>query len=399
MSGRIDASVIADVKARVPVSRVVGQVVKLVRRGREFVGLCPFHQERTPSFTVADDKQMYHCFGCSAHGGVIDFVMQHQGVDFVEAVRRLSDEAGISLARESATPRADLERRPDPREAVRVPTIDCARWIWRTALPAAGEIVEDWLAVRGLDIAHPLVRQAVAALRYHPRCPVYAWGLHERPEALRFTHPAMVALIERVEGPPGDRVRVPMGVHVTYLAPHGRAKAALGRTRDGKPVPTRKMFGDVARGGVWLGPVDGSAPLLVGEGIETTISAACKDGRPDRMVAALSLGNLEGGAVRCRDGALPLWNIQADAERPPMLLNHPGHVIVMVDADMKPLVNRRLQWARGAKPGMGDVSGAERTRICATLAVQAWRRAGAWPVEAWRARFGLDLNDKREVAA
>lgn len=403
MSGRIDPSAIADIKARVPVSRVVGQVVKLVRRGREFVGLCPFHNERTPSFTVNDDKQMYHCFGCSAHGGVIDFVMQHQGVDFVEAVRRLSDEAGVSLARESATPRAELERPVSERDAVRVPTIDCARWMWRTAFPARGEIVEAWLAARGLDLAHPLVRQALGALRYHPRCPVWAWKVHERPEALMGTHPAMLALIERVEGLPGARVRVPMGVHVTYLAPHGRTKAALGTTRDGRAVPTRKMFGEIAGGGVWLGPVDAPEgdrrPLLVGEGIESTVSAACIDGRPGRMAAALSLGNLEGGWVKTRDGALPVWNVQSDSERSMMLVEQPGAVIVAIDADMKPLVNRRIQWARGGKTGMGDVSGAERARICATLAVQAWRRAGAWPVEAIRPRMGADFNDMMRGAA
>lgn len=399
MTGRIDPSVIADIRARVPVSRVVGQVVKLTRRGREWVGLCPFHSERTPSFTVADEKGWYHCFGCGAHGGVIDFVMEHQGVDFVEAVRRLSDEAGVTLSRESATPRAELERPAKVQDEHRVPTVECAQWMWRTAGPAEGEIVEAWLGVRGLDLSHPLVRQGLRALRYHPRCPVYAWRVHERPEALMGTHPAMLALIERIEGPPGARVRVPMGVHVTYLRPDGRAKAKLGRTRDGKPVPTRKMFGDVAGGGVWLGPVDSPRALMVGEGIESTLSAACLDGRAERMVAALSLNNLEGGAVRARDGALPIWNVRSDANRPPVLIDQPGHVIVAIDADMKPLLNRRIQWVRGGKSGMGDVSGAERARICATLAVQAWRRAGAWPAEAIRPPMGADFNDVLRGAA
>jgi hypothetical protein len=144
-----------------------------------------------------------------------------------------------------------------------------------------------------------------------------------------------------------------MGVHVTYLRPDGLAKAQLGKTRDGKPVPTRKMFGDVAGGGVWLGPVDGPGALLVGEGIESTLSAACLDGRAERMVAALSLNNLEGGAVRARDGALPIWNVQSDADRPPMLIDQPGAVIVAIDADMKPLLNRRIQWVRGGQERHG----------------------------------------------
>jgi hypothetical protein len=138
---------------------------------------------------------------------------------------------------------------------------------------------------------------------------------------------------------------------------------------------------------------------MVGEGIESTLSAACLDGRAERMVAALSLNNLEGGAVRARDGALPIWNVQSDANRPPVLIDQPGHVIVAIDADMKPLLNRRIQWVRGGKSGMGDVSGAERARICATLAVQAWRRAGAWPAEAIRPPMGADFNDVLRGAA
>ncbi|HJN21911.1 MAG TPA: CHC2 zinc finger domain-containing protein, partial [Alphaproteobacteria bacterium] len=86
-----------DIRARVPVSDVVGRSVRLARRGHEHVGLCPFHKEKTPSFTVNDDKAFFHCFGCGAHGDVIGFVMQHDGLNFPEAVERLADEAGLSV--------------------------------------------------------------------------------------------------------------------------------------------------------------------------------------------------------------------------------------------------------------------------------------------------------------
>ena len=71
-----------DIRERVTLSEVVGRQVKLQRRGREHQGLCPFHSEKTPSFTVSDDKGFYHCFGCHAHGSIFDFVMQTESVSF-----------------------------------------------------------------------------------------------------------------------------------------------------------------------------------------------------------------------------------------------------------------------------------------------------------------------------
>lgn len=85
----------------VPLSEVVGQRVRLSRAGREFKGCCPFHHEKTPSFTVNDDKQFYHCFGCGAHGDVIGFVMSHDNLSFVEAVEMLAGRAGLSMPRQS----------------------------------------------------------------------------------------------------------------------------------------------------------------------------------------------------------------------------------------------------------------------------------------------------------
>ncbi len=86
-----------EIKNRVAVSDVVARKVKLQRRGREFVGLSPFKQERTPSFTVNDDKQFYHCFSTGKHGSVFDFVMETEGLSFPEAVERLASEAGLPM--------------------------------------------------------------------------------------------------------------------------------------------------------------------------------------------------------------------------------------------------------------------------------------------------------------
>jgi DNA primase len=86
-----------ELRARLPVSDVVGRRVKLKKAGREFKGLSPFQQEKTPSFTVNDQKQFYHDFSTGKHGNIFDFVMETEGVNFVEAVERLASMAGMPL--------------------------------------------------------------------------------------------------------------------------------------------------------------------------------------------------------------------------------------------------------------------------------------------------------------
>ena len=86
-----------EIKNRIAVSDVVARKVKLQRRGREFVGLSPFKPEKTPSFTVNDDKQFYHCFATGKHGSVFDFLMETEGLSFPEAVERLASEAGMQM--------------------------------------------------------------------------------------------------------------------------------------------------------------------------------------------------------------------------------------------------------------------------------------------------------------
>jgi len=86
-----------EIKNRIPVSDIAGRKVKLTRRGREFIGLSPFKNERTPSFTVNDDKQFYHCFSSGKHGNVFDFLMETEGLSFYEAVTQLAAQAGMQM--------------------------------------------------------------------------------------------------------------------------------------------------------------------------------------------------------------------------------------------------------------------------------------------------------------
>jgi DNA primase len=91
-----------ELRARISLASVVGRRVRLQRRGREYVGLCPFHKEKTPSFNVVEDKGFYHCFGCGAHGDVIGFIMRDANLSFREAVEQLAKEAGLAVPKETA---------------------------------------------------------------------------------------------------------------------------------------------------------------------------------------------------------------------------------------------------------------------------------------------------------
>jgi DNA primase len=99
---RIPPEKIDEVRNATDIVETIGAYVRLKKRGKNFVGLCPFHAEKTPSFNVSPERQMYHCFGCGVGGNVITFVMEHEKVSFVEAVRTLADRAGISLPTSSS---------------------------------------------------------------------------------------------------------------------------------------------------------------------------------------------------------------------------------------------------------------------------------------------------------
>src|SRR5690606_14454888 len=95
-----------ELRDRLAVSEIVGQRVRLQRKGREFQGLCPFHNEKTPSFTVNDDKGFYHCFGCGAHGDVITFAMNTEALSFPEAVEKLAQLVGLQVPAQHPDDRA-----------------------------------------------------------------------------------------------------------------------------------------------------------------------------------------------------------------------------------------------------------------------------------------------------
>ena len=94
---RISQETIDRIRNTADILDVISQYVNLKKRGRNFFGLCPFHDERTPSFSVAPDKEIYHCFGCGAGGSVFNFIMEHENLTFVEAVQQLGTHYGIEV--------------------------------------------------------------------------------------------------------------------------------------------------------------------------------------------------------------------------------------------------------------------------------------------------------------
>lgn len=93
----VDKQLISEIKNSVNIVDVIGEVVQLTKAGRNFLGLCPFHGEKTPSFNVVEDKQFYHCFGCGRSGDVFKFIEDYRGVSFMEAVQIIGEQAGIPV--------------------------------------------------------------------------------------------------------------------------------------------------------------------------------------------------------------------------------------------------------------------------------------------------------------
>ena len=100
---RIPEETIERIRNTADIYDVVAQYVDLKKRGRNYFGLCPFHSEKTPSFSVAPDKQIYHCFGCGSGGNVFSFIVEHEKVSFVEAVQQLGEKYRIQVQYEAGS--------------------------------------------------------------------------------------------------------------------------------------------------------------------------------------------------------------------------------------------------------------------------------------------------------
>ena len=140
-------SFLDELRSRISLLDLIGRRVKLVRRGREHAGLCPFHQEKTPSFYVVEDKSFFHCFGCGAHGDAIGFVMRADNLDFLEAVEKLAGQAGLAVPQATPEERGRARRQRTLFEVLEAAASFYEHGLWA---PAGGRALQ-YLRSRGLD--------------------------------------------------------------------------------------------------------------------------------------------------------------------------------------------------------------------------------------------------------
>lgn len=293
---RLSAAEIAAAREGADLAALIGATVALARHGAEFIGRCPFHQERTPSFTVAAGKGFYKCFGCGAKGSAIDWVMHARGVGFREAVALLLAGQGVGSAAEMGGVAPPKPRGAGADAAARARRVAAARRLWTAAMPVArGDPV--WCYLRGRGC---LIEPVPAVLRFHPALPHPAFidPATRRPQR---TWPAMIA---RVDSPSGAFV----GIHRTYLAAVGPGRVA----QDGE-LRARKLaklsLGPLLGGAIRLAGV--TAVVGVAEGIEDALSARCLFGLP--VWSCLDNGKLAGVQL---PAALREVVIFADRDRP-----------------------------------------------------------------------------------
>ncbi|OYZ08257.1 MAG: hypothetical protein B7Y36_17345 [Novosphingobium sp. 28-62-57] len=237
-----------------PLPEVAGKLVALRQAGKEWLACCPFHADRSPSFTIFDGGQRFHCFGCGASGDVLDFVQRAYGVALPEAARMLG--AGD-------VPKLDLPAAREFSEAVKGQDYSkAARAIWSRAVPAAGTLAEAYLRFRGI---HPPYPPAIRFLAL----PCDNLG----------PLPCLVLAVRDADG-------AITGIQRIWLAHDGLGKADVAKPK--------RSLGQVKGGAIQFGDLDGSGVLTVCEGPE--------DG--------LSLLDLFGGPVWVAAGAVFMPHMQ-----------------------------------------------------------------------------------------
>ena len=140
--------VIEEVRSRNDIVDVIGSYVKLQKKGSSYFGLCPFHNEKSPSFSVSRDKQMYYCFGCGAGGNVFTFLMEYENFTFVEALKFLADRAGVQLPQEEYS--AEAKRRADLRTSILEVNKLAAKYFYAQLRSPQGKTAWDYLRGRQL---------------------------------------------------------------------------------------------------------------------------------------------------------------------------------------------------------------------------------------------------------
>ncbi len=138
---------IEEMLGRISLSDIVGKRVKLVRKANRMNGLCPFHNEKTPSFYVNDAEGFYHCFGCNANGDAISFLRESEGLEFIEAVKQLASLAGMEMPQNEPVDKEAAQRRRTALDLLEV----AANFYQRQLDQPDGEMAREYLENRGLS--------------------------------------------------------------------------------------------------------------------------------------------------------------------------------------------------------------------------------------------------------
>lgn len=239
--------IVDEAKASWNISDVMGRYTKLRRAGREMVGICIFHNERSPSLRVNDAKGQYHCFGCGAHGDIVKLVVEKEGVSFMDALRWLG------AAALPAVDPAERAKAAAEDEAERAAAIAEARRIWEGASLYRGTPAEVYARSRGIVMPLP------PSIRFTN---VYAWHDKETGE----TGPDLPALIGAVTDGAGELI----GLQRIFLRNGGAAKANMKKPK--------KSLGRIKGGALKLDigfPISSeTSEIIITEGPEDGLSLA-----------------------------------------------------------------------------------------------------------------------------
>ncbi|HHV11195.1 MAG TPA: DNA primase [Clostridiales bacterium] len=140
---------VEEIRSRNDIVSVIGSYIRLQKKGSNYMGLCPFHNEKTPSFSVSGPKQMYHCFGCGVGGDVFDFVMKYESFTFPEAMKALAERAGIKLPEQELS--EETKRQSDLKGRLLEINKQAAKYFYYQLVSARGKTAYEYLLRRGLS--------------------------------------------------------------------------------------------------------------------------------------------------------------------------------------------------------------------------------------------------------
>ncbi|HCZ8728274.1 TPA: DNA primase [Staphylococcus aureus] len=150
---RIDQSIINEIKDKTDILDLVSEYVKLEKRGRNYIGLCPFHDEKTPSFTVSEDKQICHCFGCKKGGNVFQFTQEIKDISFVEAVKELGDRVNVAVDIEATQSNSNVQIASDDLQMIEMHELIQEFYYYALTKTVEGEKALTYLLERGFTDA------------------------------------------------------------------------------------------------------------------------------------------------------------------------------------------------------------------------------------------------------